>query len=132
MENLALKFYDEGYNCAQSVLKSYIKEFNLDEDEILKMTMGLGFGMFMGETCGAITGVLMALGLQYGNHMPNDRNTMRQLYKQIKTFETKFKEKNHSLNCKELKHTYKVDCRVLIKDATELLKNQLNLEEVSK
>lgn len=131
MEKKTLNFYQEGYNCAQAVLKSANNELGLgqNEDEMLKMSMGLGVGMFMGETCGAVTGAVMALGLKYGTSTPGDKENLRKLYKQIKIFETTFREKNCSLNCKELKTVHKIDCARVIADSAKLIKDQIDSAE---
>ena len=50
--------------------------------------------------------------------------------KQIKIFETTFKEKNCSMNCKELKTVYKIDCEKVIKDSAEQVKKQISELEV--
>ena len=55
---------------------------------------------------------------------------MKKVFKQIKIFETSFKEKNCSMNCKELKTVHKVDCQKVIKDSAEQLKNQINSLQV--
>ncbi len=88
--------------------------------------MGLGTGMFVGETCGAVTGAIMALSLKLGSSEASDRENMRKVFKQIKIFETNFKEKNCTMNCKELKTVYKIDCEKVIKDSAEQVKKQIN------
>lgn len=132
MENKALNYYRNGFNCAQSVLKACNEELNLteNENEILKASMGLGTGMFVGETCGAVTGAIMALSLKLGSSEASDRENMRKVFKQIKIFETNFKEKNCTMNCKELKTVYKIDCEKVIKDSAEQVKKQINELEI--
>ena len=128
MENKALNYYKNGYNCAQSILKACNDDLKLteNENELLKAAMGLGTGMFIGETCGAVTGAIMAHSLKLGSCEAADRENMRKVFKQIKIFETIFKEKNCSMNCKELKTVYNIDCQKVIKDSAEQLKNQMN------
>ena len=128
MENKALDYYKNGYNCAQSILKACNEELSLtdNENQLLKATMGLGTGMFVGETCGAVTGAIMALSLKLGSSDAGDKENMKKVFKQIKIFETSLKEKNCSMNCKELKTVHKVDCQKVIKDSAEQLKNQIN------
>lgn len=132
MENKALNYYRNGFNCAQSVLKACNEELNLteNENELLKAAMGLGTGMFVGETCGAVTGAIMALSLKLGSSEASDRENMRKVFKQIKIFETNFKEKNCTMNCKELKTVYKIDCEKVIKDSAEQVKKQINELEI--
>lgn len=127
MEDKALAYYKSGYNCAQSILKAAHEAFDLgiNEKNMLTASMGLGTGMFVGETCGAVTGSIMSLSLKLGTENPGDRDNMRVLYKQIKNFETNFKESNCSLNCKTLKTECKVNCEKVIKDSALQLKKQL-------
>jgi len=127
MENKALDYYRNGFNCAQSVLKACNEELHLteNENELLKASMGLGTGMFVGETCGAVTGAIMALSLKLGSAEAADRENIRKVFKQIKIFETSFKEKNCTMNCKELKTVYKIDCEKVIKDSAEQVKKQI-------
>ena len=132
MENKALDYYKSGFNCAQSILKACNEDLKLtdNENELLKAAMGLGTGMFAGETCGAVTGAIMALSLKLGSSQAADRENMRKVFKQIKIFETTFKEKNCSMNCKELKTVYKIDCEKVIKDSAEQVKKQISELEV--
>jgi|GEM_PF-4251139 len=127
MENKALNYYKNGFNCVQSILKSCNEELKLteNENELLKATMGLGTGMFLGETCGAVTGAIMALSLKLGSSESSDKENMRKVFKQIKIFETNFKANNCSMNCKELKTVYKIDCEKVIKDSALQIKKQI-------
>lgn len=51
------------YNCAQSVLVPFAKECGLTEEQAYKVGSHFGAGMKIGQTCGAITGALMVLGM---------------------------------------------------------------------
>ncbi|MCS5421336.1 MULTISPECIES: C-GCAxxG-C-C family protein [Psychrilyobacter] len=126
MEKKTIENYKCGYNCSQAILKSCSHELEIDEEALIKLSSGLGFGMYTGQTCGAVTAANIIFGLKYGSSDYNDKDSLRKVYKMIKTFETSFKEKNFSLNCGELKKVYKVDCEVLIKTSAEILKELLN------
>ena len=52
-----------GRSCAQCVLGEYGAELGYDRDETDRMAACFAGGMFMGQTCGAVTGGLMAIGL---------------------------------------------------------------------
>lgn len=58
--------HNQGFNCAQSVLKQFCEELDLDPELALKLASGFGGGMRIGSVCGAVTGGAMALGLGYG------------------------------------------------------------------
>jgi len=53
-------------NCAQTAFLTLQEEFTLGGDEILKALTPFPGIALRGETCGALTGSLMALGLVYG------------------------------------------------------------------
>ncbi len=53
------------YNCAQAVFIPFAEQKGISAETANAITQNFGAGMRMGQTCGAITGGLMALGL-YG------------------------------------------------------------------
>jgi C_GCAxxG_C_C family probable redox protein len=53
-------------NCAQTTFLSLVDEFNLEEDGILKALTPFPGIALRGETCGAVTGSLMMIGLILG------------------------------------------------------------------
>ncbi|MDD4716174.1 MAG: C-GCAxxG-C-C family protein [Oscillospiraceae bacterium] len=98
----ALKGFGEGFDCSQVVLRYAAEKLGMDTDLALKVASAFGGGMWQGETCGCVTGALMALGLKYGHCKPDDADTKNLLLRKKKEFEDKFKEKNNSLICKEI------------------------------
>jgi C_GCAxxG_C_C family probable redox protein len=61
-------------NCAQTTFLVLQEAFNLDGESILKALTPFPGIALMGETCGAVTGSLMALGLIYGRDKENLNN----------------------------------------------------------
>lgn len=61
-------------NCAQTTFLSLQEEFDLEGDEILKALTPFPGIALRGETCGAITGGLMILGLVHGRDKDNLNN----------------------------------------------------------
>lgn len=57
---------DVHYNCAQAVLIPFAEERGLDRKTAYALAESFGGGMRVGATCGALTGALMALGLNGG------------------------------------------------------------------
>lgn len=53
----------KGRHCSQIVCGAFADETGYDVEETDKVAALFGGGMFMGQTCGAVTGGLMALGL---------------------------------------------------------------------
>lgn len=56
----------------------------------------------MGETCGAVTGALMAIGLKYGMTQAKDEAAREKTYKLTQEFASKFKARHNSMVCREL------------------------------
>ena len=63
IQESAIAYHDQGYNCAQSVLAALQEETGLDENIAKRVAAGFGGGVRCGEICGSITGAVMAFGL---------------------------------------------------------------------
>ncbi|MDI6804355.1 MAG: C-GCAxxG-C-C family protein [Bacteroidota bacterium] len=99
----ALSYFNEGFSCSQAVVSAYAEEFGIDKETALKLAGAFGGGMAqMGETCGAVTGALMVLGLKYGRINTKDFETKEKLYEAVKDFVEKFKLQNGTIVCREL------------------------------
>ena len=55
--DIALKRFDAGFNCAQSVLSAFAEDLGLKEETSLLLASAFGGGMRMAATCGALTGL---------------------------------------------------------------------------
>ncbi len=63
----AVVLFNSGYNCAQATLCAFADKLDIDEAQLLRISSAFGGGMCgTKETCGAVTGMLMALGLMKG------------------------------------------------------------------
>ena len=60
----AMAFHDKGYNCAQAVACSFCEEFGIDQETMFRVSEGFGLGMGMMDMCGAVTGMLMVIGME--------------------------------------------------------------------
>ncbi|MFW9818027.1 MAG: C-GCAxxG-C-C family protein [Candidatus Thorarchaeota archaeon] len=99
----AISRFKEDFNCAQSVLSTFSPQYGLDQDIALKIATGFGGGMGrLGNTCGAVTGAFMAIGLKNGMGVNKNINAKENTYQIIRNFSNKFQEINGSLMCKEL------------------------------
>jgi C_GCAxxG_C_C family probable redox protein len=92
-----------GYNCSQSVLQVFAPRFNLTQDVAARIATPFGAGIaFQGRQCGAVSGALMVLGLQYGNLDAADKASKALAYTRAREFIERFKERNQSTECREL------------------------------
>ena len=70
--------YDRHSGCSQGVLLALQEEFGIGSDEVFKAATVLSGGVARhGETCGALLGSLMALGLVVGREKMEDTQTYR-------------------------------------------------------
>jgi C_GCAxxG_C_C family probable redox protein len=99
----AMDLFKEGYNCAQSVFSAFSDELGMDTETALKLSSSFGGGMGrLREVCGAVSGMFMIAGLQYGYADPKDRKAKAEHYRLIQELAARFKEENHSIICREL------------------------------
>ncbi len=102
-EEKSLEYFKGGFNCAQATAAVFADKFLIDEQVLLKIAAPFGGGICrMGETCGAVTGALMAIGLKYGADNINDKESKEMTYQKAQEFIMKFKQKNGTVYCKEL------------------------------
>lgn len=96
----ARALFMQGYNCSQSVAAAFCEETGLDQDAMFKISVGLGGGMGrLREVCGAFSGVVLVLGMLYGDTDPASKTTVYPIVQQLAE---RFKAENGSIVCKEL------------------------------
>jgi len=98
----AKAIYKEGFSCAPAVLATYCERFGLGPDTALKIATGFGGGMQLAQTCGAVTGAIMVIGLKYGKAKADDNKPKEKTYAIVKQFADKFKARYASIECKAL------------------------------
>jgi len=138
----ATESFKEGFNCSQAVVSAFAEELNMDKDLALKVSCGFGGGMArMGETCGAVTGAFMAIGLKYGKTIVTDDEARLKTYAKVNEFVEEFKLRNNTIVCKDLigcvlstpegakiaseKNLHSTVCPKFVADASEILEKIL-------
>ena len=136
--------FARGFNCSQSVLAAYAEQFGLTEERALKVAGGFGGGMGrMAETCGAVTGAIMVIGLKFASTTPGDIQGKENAYSVVREFVHRFKGRNVAVLCRELldcdistpegmkraqqEKLIKKCCPKLIQDAAEILDQLIEL-----
>jgi len=100
---IAIAYFKEGYNCAQSVFIAFREEYDMDLEMALRISSSFGAGMGrLREVCGAVTGMFMVAGMIYGYTDPKDHTSKTEHYKRIQYLANEFEEKNQSIICREL------------------------------
>lgn len=99
----ARELFLQGYNCAQSTVAAFAGDIGLDEATCLKLasTFGGGLGR-QASVCGAVTGALMVLGLQYGSADVPSPEEKKRVYGYVVRFIAAFKARHGSMICKDL------------------------------
>ena len=99
----ALEIFDGHYNCSQSVFVPFARRFGLAEEKAIGVAAGFGGGIGqMGETCGAVTGASMALGLLAQTRIGSCYEVKYVAYALVQEFTPRFIEKCGALKCREL------------------------------
>lgn len=101
-EDKALECYAGGLDCSQVVFGYGAELLGEDKEKAVKIAAAFGGGMWKGETCGCVTGALMALGLKYGHSKLGDEETKNALLAKREEFEKEFQRANGSLICREI------------------------------
>ena len=95
--------FKEGFSCSQAVFATYAVDMGMDRETAFKIAQAFGGGMgHMGETCGAVTGAFMVIGLKYGRIRVDDDDAKRKTYTLVQEFTKKFKARNGIIVCREL------------------------------
>ena len=99
----AISYFNNGFNCAQSVLTAFAPELDLSKDECLKIATAFGAGMGKQQhICGAVSGGLMVLGLKFGKALNDPEHKKENTYDKASIFLRLFEEMNGSIKCREL------------------------------
>lgn len=102
-EEQAIELFRNQYNCSQSVLSVFSEELGIKKDLAMKLASPFGSGIsYLQETCGAVTGALMVIGLKYGKGENGTNEDKAHAYDMAQHFLTEFKQKNKTLCCREL------------------------------
>lgn len=88
--DLAVEYFQKGYNCSQSVAAPFAEELGLDVNTMLKLTCGLGGGIGrLREVCGALSGAVVVLSLHSTD--PADPGDKSRIYEMVQKLAGRFK-----------------------------------------
>ncbi len=140
----ARKNFSKGYNCAECVLEAVLATIDTGlPKDVLRVATGFGGGVgLFGDTCGAITGAVIAVGTVHGrSDLPQgeDRKDTAKmaakqlygnpgLYRLFNQIPNRIKEKYQDTLCRNICEQWKdrwlcrdhaLHCREIITDAAE-------------
>lgn len=130
--SLAKNYFNEGYNCSQSVFLAFCEDYGMDSQLASKISASFGGGMGqLREVCGAVTGMFMAAGLIYGYTDPNNLVDKAAHYERIQYLSKKFEEAHESIICRvllenaeaqaEVKKSQERSCTAFVETATKIM-----------
>ena len=106
---VAVAAFKQGFNCSQAVLSAYAPSLGLERETAVRLAAGFGGGISRrGETCGAVTGAVMVLGLKFcgagsAECRPEERMAEREkVYERVRQFMAGFQARHGSLVCRDL------------------------------
>jgi C_GCAxxG_C_C family probable redox protein len=126
-ENWTFQYYQSGFHCAEAISKA-LTELLAKEGESYTPKVASGFGGGIGgshmETCGTLTGGIIALGWLLGRTTPGGDKT--KVYELASEFRRRFVEKFGSSNCQTLldkfgKQENAMKCKKLTAEAAGIL-----------
>ncbi len=91
-----------GQDCGQVVFDNYADELGIPKDEANRMAAAFGGGIGIGETCGAVIGAMMVIGMKYGHNGPDDVEHREMLMAKRAEFIEKWRERRGSCMCRDL------------------------------
>jgi C_GCAxxG_C_C family probable redox protein len=136
IEQKTFAFFHSGFNCAESIMKAFAELYS-KEPELSMTKFASGFGGGIGgshcETCGALTGGIIAIGWLFGRKDPSDDK--QKVLSLSAEFRTLFLNRFKSTNCKEIldlmeRQEIKLDCKELTAEAAGILYDILQRENV--
>ena len=99
----AVENFMAGYGCCQSVVAAFADLYGLDDTLAKKVAAGFGGGVGrMRMMCGAVSGIVMLIGLDCGQTEGSDREGKSACYKVVQELLAQSKEENGSLICAEI------------------------------
>ena len=99
----AVENFMAGYGCCQSVVAAFADLYGLDD--ILAKKIAAGFGGGVGRLrmmCGAVSGIVMLVGLHCGQTEGSDREGKSACYKVVQELLEQSRQQNGSLICAEI------------------------------
>jgi C_GCAxxG_C_C family probable redox protein len=99
----AVAMFAQEFSCAQSVFAVFADSADVDRETALRLAAGFGGGLARtGETCGAVTGAVLALGLRHCGRPATDPQGKLAAYPAVREFLARFRALHGAVTCREL------------------------------
>ena len=90
-----------GQDCSQVVLSHFAEKLGMSAEEANRAAAAFGGGSGIGETCGAVVGAMIALGLRFGHTGPDDPARREEMMSKRAEFLQKWKDKRSFTECRD-------------------------------
>jgi C_GCAxxG_C_C family probable redox protein len=138
----AVQAFEREFSCSQSVFSAFADPADIPRETALRVAAGFGGGLARtGDTCGAVTGAIMALGLRHCGAPTEDPQAKAAAYPPVQEFLARFKAQHGSIVCRELlgcdlgtpeglmsareQGLFKSRCPAFVRTAAEILEDLL-------
>jgi C_GCAxxG_C_C family probable redox protein len=138
-DETAKELFRSGLNCAQSVVAAFSDELHFDREFAVTISCGFGGGMGrLQETCGALTGAFMLLGIKTCREYADNKDRKEVTYAAIRKLTEEFKAIHGTSDCRSLlnfdlkteegqklireNHLHEMVCEKCIADSIRLVK----------
>jgi len=98
----AIAVENKAYNCAQKVFGAFCEQYDVSTNQALRATSSLGGGLRAGESCGALVGALLVVGLKYGTADINEIEQRSLCDEKSRELSAKFKAMNKYITCRDI------------------------------
>ncbi len=99
----AAAYMKVGYNCAQAIIKAYVAQVDLNEEEMVKMVSVLGGGIGRtGHVCGAVSAAALIIGAKFGSADNTKLESKDKAYEKGRELLERFAAENKSILCSEI------------------------------
>lgn len=99
----AVDNFMQGYGCAQSVVAAFADMYGFTDTQAKRIAAGFGGGVGrMRMMCGAVSGIVILVGMDCGQTEGSDREGKSACYRVVQELLGKFRERNGSVVCAEL------------------------------
>ena len=141
----AESYFAKGYVCSQALLMAFAPRFGLDLQMGARIAAPFGAGTGRSDgMCGAVTGALMVIGLEYGHETSDDTKAKSRTLELTGEFLRRFEARNGTVECRKLlgrdisdpaemklanaEGLFKTRCPGFVRDAAEIVEGMLGTQ----
>jgi C_GCAxxG_C_C family probable redox protein len=137
----AVQLFQDGCACSQAVLGAFAARYGLDIDVAMRLSSCFSGGMRRADTCGAVTGGLMVIGLGVATSQCRTHESRAAAYATAMAFSEAFRQAHGVLDCRQLlgcdisteqgtaaareQDLFKTRCPHFVRTAAELIESML-------